>query len=119
MLRIVIAAAMLCALLSNAEARARRSHHGLPWCGIYMSKYFGKSDRRLWVAREWARVGRPASGPEIGAVVVWRHHVGVITGKQGARVTASCTASVVLPTPPFVLPIVIITYHPALDIKDV
>lgn len=85
MLRIVIAAAMLCALLSNAEARARRSHHGLPWCGIYMSKYFGKSDRRLWVAREWAREGRPASGPEIGAVVVWRHHVGVITGRQGAH----------------------------------
>lgn len=85
MLRIILAAAVLCALLSNAEARARRSHHGLPWCGIYMSKYFGKSDRRLWIAREWAREGRPAGGPEIGAVVVWRHHVGIITGRQGGQ----------------------------------
>jgi hypothetical protein len=42
-------------------------------------------DRRLWLARNWASVGRSAGGPRVGAVVVWRHHVGIITGRAGAR----------------------------------
>jgi len=46
-----------------------------------MSRYFGKSDRRLALAREWAREGFNAGGPGIGVVVVWPHHVGVITGQ--------------------------------------
>jgi hypothetical protein len=32
------------------------------------------------LARNWARWGRP-SGPRVGAVVVWPHHVGMITGQ--------------------------------------
>lgn len=87
MLRIVILTvlALVCAT-PNAEARHHhRSHRGLPWCGIYMGQYFGKHDRRLWIAREWARVGVSAHGPGIGVIVVWRHHVGVIVGQQGSQ----------------------------------
>ncbi|TMJ61490.1 MAG: hypothetical protein E6G79_21660 [Alphaproteobacteria bacterium] len=46
-----------------------------------MSKYFGRSDPRLALARQWAREGRNAGGPGVGVVVVWPHHVGVITGQ--------------------------------------
>jgi len=77
---IVLAMSFLCVLFSS-PAEARRHHGGrLPWCGIYMGKYFGMSDRSLWVARNWARVGAPAGGPAPGVVVVWPHHVGVIVG---------------------------------------
>lgn len=76
---IVLAMAILCALFSSAEAR--RGHGHLPWCGIYMNQYFGKSDRSLWIARNWAREGSNAGGPSVGVVVVWPHHVGVIVGQ--------------------------------------
>lgn len=77
---IVLSVVFLCALFSSAEAR--RGHGRLPWCGIYMNQYFGKSDRSLWVARNWAREGAPAHGPSEGVVVVWPHHVGVIVGRS-------------------------------------
>lgn len=76
---IVLSVVFLCALFSSAEAR--RGHGRLPWCGIYMNQYFGKNDRSLWVARNWAREGSNAGGPSVGAVVVWPHHVGVIVGQ--------------------------------------
>lgn len=82
---IVLAMAFLCVLFSANPAEARHHHGGrLPWCGIYMGKYFGKSDRSLWVARNWAREGSNAGGPATGVVVVWPHHVGVITGQDAA-----------------------------------
>jgi hypothetical protein len=34
----------------------------------------------LNVAWNWSKWGR-ASGPQVGAVVVWRHHVGEIVGR--------------------------------------
>ncbi|MBU2582630.1 MAG: hypothetical protein KJ622_13015 [Alphaproteobacteria bacterium] len=34
----------------------------------------------LNVAWNWRSYGSP-SGPRVGAVVVWRHHVGIITGQ--------------------------------------
>jgi hypothetical protein len=45
-----------------------------------MSEYLGKHDRSLWLARNWAHEGSPAS-PGVGVVVVWPHHVGIITGQ--------------------------------------
>ncbi|MCB1442963.1 MAG: hypothetical protein KDJ72_08055 [Methyloceanibacter sp.] len=33
------------------------------------------------LARNWAKRGRPLNGPRVGAVAVWSHHVGLITGK--------------------------------------
>jgi hypothetical protein len=34
----------------------------------------------LNLARNWKNWGRPSS-PKVGAVVVWSHHVGIITGR--------------------------------------
>ncbi len=81
-----VAAVLLCACTIEASARPHHHHHHAhrahAWCGTYMSRYFGKSDRRLALAREWAREGSNAGGPGIGVVVVWPHHVGVITGQS-------------------------------------
>ena len=56
------------------------------WCGWWLSRHLGMTDRRLWRALEWRHVGRAAHGPAVGAIVVWargkgRGHVGIITGK--------------------------------------
>jgi hypothetical protein len=79
-----LAAASVILLVFSAQANARpqHRHHGhRAWCGSYLSKYLGKSDRRLALARSWANEGMNAGGPGIGVVVVWRHHVGIITGQ--------------------------------------
>ena len=41
------------------------------------------NDRKLWLARNWLRIGRPAAGPAPGAVAVYARrgrsgHVGII-----------------------------------------
>ena len=73
--------------LMVASAEAARREPGQPkgcpskWCGCYLAHYYGISHRKdLWRARNWARVGR-ATRPRVGAIVVWRNHVGVIVGK--------------------------------------
>jgi hypothetical protein len=76
-----LATALLCVFSIDANARPHHAHRAHAWCGTYMSRYFGKSDRRLALARQWANEGANAGGPGIGVVVVWRHHVGVITGQ--------------------------------------
>jgi hypothetical protein len=47
----VIATALLCVLTIYANARSHHrqhyAHRAHGWCGNYMSRYFGKSDRRL------------------------------------------------------------------------
>jgi hypothetical protein len=72
------------ALVLKARGEEARPAHCPPraWCGCYLAHFLGLHDRRLWLAREWARLGR-ATTPAPGAVVVWRHHVGQIV-----RVTA-------------------------------
>jgi hypothetical protein len=50
------------------------------WCGWWMRTQFG-GGAEYNLARNWAKRGRPASGPKVGVVVVWRGHVGIITGK--------------------------------------
>ncbi|BAQ16548.1 hypothetical protein [Methyloceanibacter caenitepidi] len=50
------------------------------WCGWYMRTQFGGGPEYN-LARNWAKRGRPLNGPRVGAVVVWSHHVGLITGK--------------------------------------
>jgi hypothetical protein len=42
------------------------------------------SNRSLWLARNWSSAGSNAGGPDVGVVVVWRHHVGIITGRDGS-----------------------------------
>lgn len=55
------------------------------WCGWWLGHHLGIGNRKLWLARNWASVGRNAGGPRVGAVVVWRHHVGIITGRAGGK----------------------------------
>jgi hypothetical protein len=50
------------------------------WCGWWMRTQLGGGPEYN-LARNWARWGRPANGPRVGAVVVWSHHVGMITGR--------------------------------------
>lgn len=49
------------------------------WCGWYMrSRHGGGPEFNL--AANWRKWGSPGS-PQIGAIVVWDHHVGEIVGK--------------------------------------
>ena len=95
MRRLFVAAIALACLNALALASHRNYHHhsakasihgrhyaghGGAWCGAYMRRVFGASDPRLNLARNWASVGSNAGGPQVGAVVVWPHHVGVIRG---------------------------------------
>lgn len=50
------------------------------WCGWYMRTIFGGGPEYN-LARNWAKRGKNSGGPRVGAVVVWRSHVGLITGK--------------------------------------
>ena len=50
------------------------------WCGWYMRTQLGGGPEYN-LARNWAKRGRPLNGPRVGAVVVWPHHVGMITGR--------------------------------------
>jgi len=85
MLKPLLVASAFVVVFSSIQADARpqhRHHHGhRAWCGSYLSKYLGKPDRRLALARSWASEGMNAGGPGIGVVVVWPHHVGIITGQ--------------------------------------
>src|ERR1700721_1673552 len=103
-MRIVLATtAVLCTLVSNAEAHSRYHHHhrghsgrhahyaghssGRPgaWCGWYMRSQVGSDPGPSYnLARSWASYGSNAGGPQVGAIVVWRPHVGKIVGQETA-----------------------------------
>src|SRR5271170_1338095 len=101
MMRTLMAAtALLCVLGSSAEARSghdlHRHHHyaggrhyaGRPgaWCGWYMRSQVGSDPGPSFnLARSWAHYGSNAGGPAVGAIVVWRHHVGKIVGQQNGQ----------------------------------
>lgn len=88
-----IAGVLLCVFVSScASSPALARPAGCPsrWCGCWMRIHTGISDPSLNLARNWARVGRDAGGPAVGVIVVWRHHVGIITGGQaGAWIVKS------------------------------
>jgi hypothetical protein len=78
-------AAMLISLTVTQPAEARRSRaseEGRPsqWCGWWMRTQLGGGPE-MNLAANWRGWGSRASGPQIGAVVVWPHHVGLITGR--------------------------------------
>ena len=94
MRKIVAAMALLFALASSAEARTsphHRSHYthaGRPaaWCGWYMRSQVGSDPGPEYnLARTWAHYGVSAGGPSVGAIVVWRHHVGKIVGQENGQ----------------------------------
>jgi hypothetical protein len=47
------------------------------WCGWYMRQVKGVADASYNLARNWIHFGH-ASGPVVGAVAVWPHHVGEV-----------------------------------------
>lgn len=49
------------------------------WCGWWMRTQLGGGPEYN-LAANWRNYGRP-SPPQVGAVVVWPHHVGIITGQ--------------------------------------
>lgn len=49
------------------------------WCGWWMRTQLGGGPA-LNLAWNWRHYGSPTT-PQVGAVVVWRHHVGMITGQ--------------------------------------
>lgn len=92
--RVVIAALLLALLfiavlggLSGVSMAADRPP-GCPhaWCGCWLGKRLGLHDRSLWLARNWSRVGQSLDGPRKNAVVVWRHHVGLVIGVQPGKI---------------------------------
>jgi hypothetical protein len=66
---------------SSYNGRGRTAVGGRPraWCGWWMRTQRGGGPE-LNLAWNWSRWGS-ASGPQVGAVVVWRHHVGEIVGR--------------------------------------
>jgi hypothetical protein len=55
------------------------------WCGWWMRHHVSQDPGVAFnLARNWARYGRAAGGPAVGVIVVWPHHVGIITGRDGA-----------------------------------
>lgn len=84
MLPLALVAFTLLATSAEASRREPGQPRGCPskWCGCYLAHYFGMPHRKdLWRARNWAKVGR-SSRARVGAIVVWRNHVGVIVGKS-------------------------------------
>lgn len=53
------------------------------WCGWWLRHELGVADRLYNLARAWAHFGSNARGPAVGVLVVWPHHVGIITGRNG------------------------------------
>lgn len=66
---------------SRSERRASTGIGGRPgkWCGWWMRTQKG-GGAHLNLAANWRRWGS-ASSAHVGAVVVWSHHVGIITGR--------------------------------------
>jgi hypothetical protein len=66
---------------SYSSGGSRHAAGGRPraWCGWWMRTQRG-GGAHLNVAWNWSKWGSP-SGPQVGAVVVWRHHVGEIVGR--------------------------------------
>lgn len=95
---ILAATAVLCVFASSAEARSyhhHRHHYGRhaeyagrpsAWCGWYMRSQVGGDPGPSYnLARSWAHYGSNAGGPSVGAIVVWRHHVGKIVGQENGQ----------------------------------
>lgn len=104
MKRFLLSSAIVLSLVGGAEAHHRHYHHihsyhnfaqglgaGLAhmmnsarphaWCGWYMRELLGVADSSYNLARNWVHYGSAAMGPHVGAIVVFSHHVGLITGR--------------------------------------
>lgn len=61
-----------------ARHHAKADPRPKAWCGWFMRQRKGIADRSYNLARKWAQLGKPATGPAPGVVAVWRHHVGEV-----------------------------------------
>jgi hypothetical protein len=69
---------------NRSESRSERGSSGVgprpsQWCGWWMRTQRGGGPE-FNLAWNWTKYGSPGS-PQVGAVVVWRHHVGEIVGQ--------------------------------------
>jgi len=60
----------------NPTGRSRR------WCGAFMDKVLRETGHKGGgnLAAAYARYGTRVSGPQVGAIAVMNHHVGVVSG---------------------------------------
>ena len=65
--------------VTAAQAEGRPAQ----WCGWWMRTQLGGGPEYNR-ADSWMHWGSRASGPQVGAVVVWPHHVGIITGQTAS-----------------------------------
>ena len=68
---------------SGTMVVSRKFYDGRPkaWCGWWARQQKGVTNPSYNRAINWLNYGRPTS-PQVGAVVVWSHHVGIITGRD-------------------------------------
>lgn len=85
------------ALAAGAPARAHRHGAAVPrgdprpgqWCAWWLRRYL-KIPRSAFppgaynLARAFRFIGMPAQGPAPSVIVVWRHHVGIVTGRAAS-----------------------------------
>lgn len=93
MIRITIAAALLCAFFSTGVEASYRHHQGQvvshprgcparSFCGCGAAvRVFGHARRDLWLAANWFKF--PRTSPASGMVAVRRHHVFVLERHLG------------------------------------
>lgn len=71
---------------STVHQHAQLGGRPRAWCGWYMRQQVGGDPGPEYnLARSWAHYGSNAGGPTIGAIVVWRHHVGKIVGRENGQ----------------------------------
>ena len=63
----------------NADSSRPGDCRGIPWCGCWLRHHLGVGNKDLNRAIEWRHYGHP-SVAHVGAIVVWSHHVGIISG---------------------------------------
>lgn len=99
----VVAICVFALMVTTAEARPRhhrihKDHHVANdasdprpsrWCMWWLRRYLSipKSafpNYSYNLARAGRYIGSAASGPGVGVVVVWNHHIGIITGRTSS-----------------------------------
>lgn len=82
MIRLLLALGVCALLAAPAEAGIMPDKKPHAWCGWWMRHHVGRDPGVLFnLARAWAHWGH-ATVASVGAIVVWPHHVGVITGRD-------------------------------------
>jgi len=71
----------ICLFSNSVQASDPRPH---AWCGWWLRHQLGVESKAYNLAAEWRHFGTNAGGPSVGAIVVWWHHVGLITARNGS-----------------------------------